>query len=955
MNQHTLSNSLTILNINLRSLNTNFSIFKSFIAQIKCVLKIIVITETHTDSNTDNLYQLGGYRKASISRNLFGGGITVFIISSLDFEINEKFTGVHNFHETLFLTIKCPGLPSKSIQLLCAYIPSRNNMHEFVKYLGSLPKRIYMKNLILVGDFNLCPVRDRNSTELIALTTFLCTKNFSQLIDHPTYISYSGNPSILDHVWSNLNFSSISYVFQSPISDHIPTITSYEIPMKLPKQTQRFRDFSVKRLNHFEITIVSHISNLINAFPNIIDSDNIQELEKCFYLADDWLKKECNSYFPIMKKIVSHERANSPWLTTPIIKLINKKHTLFSLLRSDQIALETYSSYCKGLKKLLFLCENNFHRNKLNAVKFDSRKKWAHINSLMGRSKNNDVISLLQIGEITLNDSITITFSLNDFFLELPYNLRAKIQWVDYGYDELIKRNPNSIFFKPVTTEEIEQLIKNMRKNSNVSDIPVKFLKLTSSLISPILKDLFNKCIELGYFPDQFKLSTVTAILKAGNGIAANNRRPISILNPLSIIFEKLMHDRIYSFVEHDKLLSIKQFGFRKQKSTSQANIQLLNEGLKALKHENYTLSVYLDFSKAFDCVGHPRLISKLEKYGIRGNVLALMKSYLSGRRQRVRNGTHFSSEKFIDIGVPQGSVLGPLLYLIYANDINNILNDVQVISYADDIVLIINGSNLEDLVLIMNRALINISKWCIYNMLTLNPDKSKCMVFSNRAIQFIGALTLNDKIIEIVSLINYLGITLDKKLSLTHHLTCVNDKLSQISGISWKLTNKFNVNTARVFYYSFAYSRLCYGIEVWGGIFLTHACHRTFSLHRRIILNLFAWHFPGDDYVAICHKMKLLDIISIYKLNLMVLFYNILNNNYLPSIKFHEFDSGYCTRNQTEFRASIPRTNVIKMHFEYQMPIIWNTVPLKIRRLDSAQKFKTSYKTYLLNGTVPK
>ena len=181
-----------------------------------------------------------------------------------------------------------------------------------------------------------------------------------------------------------------------------------------------------------------------------------------------------------------------------------------------------------------------------------------------------------------------------------------------------------------------------------------------------------------------------------------------------------------------------------------------------------------------------------------------------------------------------------------------------------------------------------------------------------------------------------------------------VNTKLAQISGISWKLTHKFNINVAKIFYYSFVYSRLSFGITAWGGILMTYNCSRLYSLVRRIILNLFAWHYPKLTYEEICTKLCFLTPTDIYKLDLMVLFYNIQfsqTHRHMAMLEFEALDSKYNLRNQSDFRVPFPRVNTLKTHFEYRMPQIWNTIPTHIRSQTNVIKFKALYKAHLLNS----
>ena len=572
------------------------------------------------------------------------------------------------------------------------------------------------------------------------------------------------------------------------------------------------------------------------------------------------------------------------------------------------------------------------------------------MNCILGRD-NYSTIDCIEIDKEIFDVPIEIGDAFVDFFGEVASDLRKKIPHSDENFNSSIPVNPHSLsIFNPVTVTEVMETIQSLKSNSTLSKIPSKFIKLCSPYLADILANLFNECISKSYFPTMFKLADIEAILKGGNKKILSNYRPISLLHIINKIFEKLLYKRLYAFFEEHNLISPNQYGFLKGRSTTEANIQLLHYSLPAISHENYTMSVYLDLSKAFDCVDHSLLLDKLEKYGVRGNALKLINSYLSERRQRVRIKKTFSKERHCPVGVPQGSCLGPLFYLIYANAVNNVLNEVNVINYADDTVLILYGNNIEEMTNIMNRALSIISKWYIFNFLTINPSKSKCVIFSNRRSPFSATLNLNNEVIKINQIINYLDISMDNKLSFSPHLEEVNKKLSQIRGITWKITYKFDINAAKTFYYAFVYSVVSYGISAWGGILMTHECSRTFTLFRRIILNLFSWHFPECDFNTIRTKLGLLSLMSIYKLNAMVSFYKITKSNVASAITFETIEPMYGLRNQAEFKVPLPRTNVLKTHFYYRMPHIWNTIPSEIRNSLDIDKFKHSYKSHLLS-----
>ena len=621
-----------------------------------------------------------------------------------------------------------------------------------------------------------------------------------------------------------------------------------------------------------------------------------------------------------------------------------------------QLDSAIYSEYCKKLKQLLRISENSYHKKKFNEHKFNSKKKWNHLNTVMGRKNSKTKIGTININNKPLENRNDIANAFVTELLHIPIVLKEQLRCLTA--DELkmkfdIPMNSKTFFFAPVTAEEVMKVTQGLKNNSSLNDIPSKFIKLIIPFLANILADMFNECISSSYYPVCIMNAIVEPRFKSGDKTIISNYRPITLIEFICKILEKLIFNRIYSFFIENKLISSNQFGFMKHKSTAQANLQLIHHSLPAIKDNTFTISIYLDLSKAFDCVDIEILMEKFERYGIRGSALTFLKSYLYNRKIRVKIDENIYSDiKNVTMGVPQGSCLGPLFYLIYCNDLNNIITDVKIINYADDIVLVLNGSNIAEMVKIMNDTLYQISIWCIINKLSINPEKSKCLIFSNRKVPQTITITLNDKIIKIFSNVNYLGIFLDKRLCFSDHIDHLNSKLSQISGISYKLTYRFNLNTAKIYYYSFAFSLISYGIIAWGGILTNFSCERTFALHRRIVLNLFGWHFPQKNFEQICVALKLLGPIGIYKLELMLLYFNISKTSNFDHLSITEFKKTVQTHNirkPAELKVPLPRTKVLKSHYEYNIPSIWNTIPIEIRNEPDSKRFKYSYKKYLL------
>ena len=313
--------------------------------------------------------------------------------------------------------------------------------------------------------------------------------------------------------------------------------------------------------------------------------------------------------------------------------------------------------------------------------------------------------------------------------------------------------------------------------------LPV-FLNCFLPVINGPLTHILNLSLLEGVFPSELKVADVLPLYKADDDMLFNNYRPVSLLPVLSKVFERLMYNRLISFLENNKILFKNQFGFRKQHSTYMALMVLLDKIVKALENGEFVVGTYLDFSKAFDMVDHSILLVKLEYYGIRGIALDWFKSYLAGRKQYVTyNGTS-SSTKVIKCGVPQGSILGPLLFLLYINDLPNVCKSTNPVLYADDTNLFLNGKNLIDLQTTINSELAEISTWLKINK-CLNVKKTHHMIFTHkRKIQPNVALSIEGHPIDEVDNTKFLGVYLDNKINWKKHISYISGKVARGIGL---------------------------------------------------------------------------------------------------------------------------------------------------------------------------
>ena len=364
-----------------------------------------------------------------------------------------------------------------------------------------------------------------------------------------------------------------------------------------------------------------------------------------------------------------------------------------------------------------------------------------------------------------------IAEGFNDYFSNIGPNLASKIDSSNYNFETYVKNGKSEFAaFQPVTVSHVCRLLLGLSGNkaTGIDKISCKIIKKAAPIISDSLTLIFNQAITLSSFPDEWKMAKVVPLYKNGQRNIPGNYRPISVLPAISKIMERILYDQLYDYLTKFELLSDSQFGFRKFHSTASALLDCTNDWYVNLDRKMFNLVVLIDLKKAFDTVDHQILLRKLELYGIKGQALTLLKSYLTNRRQKCQIKNSFSSERLIKCGVPQGSILGPLFFLLYVNDLPQCLNKTKPCLFADDTNLTASGDSITDVEIAANSDLENLRKWLIANKLSLNVAKTEFMLIgskqkiSNSHPNFV----IENKQIKQVYECKTLGVTVDQHLS---------------------------------------------------------------------------------------------------------------------------------------------------------------------------------------------
>ena len=424
-----------------------------------------------------------------------------------------------------------------------------------------------------------------------------------------------------------------------------------------------------------------------------------------------------------------------------------------------------------------------------------------------------------------MNDQKQVANRFNEYFTSIAQNLVDKLgnpkkQYSDYLKDAV----SNSFMISPVLTAEVLDQLRNLdeTKAANSYDIPVKLIKLVQNHIAKPLTTLINLSFSTGYYPKALKYAKVIPIFKAKAKNEVSNYRPISLLPLFNKIFEKLMYSRLIGFLNKNKVLYTHQFGFQKNKSTSLAILDVCIKLVESIEKGEFSRCIFLDFAKAFDTVNHNILINKLEHYGIRGIPLDWFHSYLNERSQCVLVAGELSVDRTIKHGVPQGSVLGPLLFLLYINDIPKASKMMNFYLFADDTSLFYSHKNINTLEEVINVELGSIQDWLVASKLTLNTNKSNFVIIKPRQKKVPKKiqLSINGDHLNESDCVKYLGVLIDNKLTWKQDIQHVNTKVAKSIDILAKMRHFAPYNILLNIYNAFISPHINYGIINWGGAY---------------------------------------------------------------------------------------------------------------------------------------
>ena len=930
---------LKIAHLNVRSITSKINQLRVDLPNSN--LDILTTSETWLNGNTeDRLASIPNYNLVRWDRQTqrqngtvkAGGGLGIYYRDKLDIDPTtyEHLNVSDATIELQWVLVMRPHC--KTIILGNVYRPPDGNFEQALGTISAALDQVQKLDkyeILIMGDFNADDSK-RNKVGRQKLRLFEAEHQLIQMIKEPTRYSARSHTTI-DLAFTNIKYCTGAGVLNYNISDHKLIYIIKKKPRNHVKTVTRIGR-SYRGITH---EIIKDKLATYNT-ENIINSADPNE---CCRLLEELIYKALDELCPLKEMRM---RINSAeYLNTELLEL-QKDRDYFA--RKADTTGDIGDRFISGCLMKRARAENerarsNHYLNLAIQHEKQDKKLWRDIHGMEPKAQQH-VANIRDEETGKLVQGCNLPEHVNDYFVGIGAGLAIKFKRIGHEQKKFIPEE-NSITFelKQVTQVQVLEKVNKAAKDkaSGMKNMSATFLISAMTVLICEYTHLFNLTIAQGIFPDVWKVATVTPIPKIANPKTCGDLRPISILPLPGKLFEQLASEAIKEHLEGSGYLADQQNGFRKDRSTTKSLASLIDEIQWGTDNGEFVVTVFLDFKKAFDTVDHDTLIWKLGKAGVGENTCGLMRNYLTGRKQMTKLDGVTSELKPISTGVPQGSTLGPLLFIVFLNDLPQITKLAMFTLFADDATITVRNKCLIAARDTLNTVLGLIHTYCNENMLTLNTKKTEYVVFGTKSNKTGGGrmeLRLGEGVLREVESYKYLGTTLDSTMTATKQLGRLNQQLALKLTTFRKIRGYMSENTAIMIYKAtilpiFDYNDIIYGL-------LTQQQQTKLQRIQNKALRMV---FRGKTLsVHDMHDRAGLDLLETRRENhLLALMYSRTKDpNYLAPR----------TRDTRRADAIVlktphPKTNRLKKAPIYKGSTMWNSLPSKIRCSGSKLELK--------------